>query len=126
MERVLGIGGLFFRARDPEALAQWYSIHLGIDIAPTSEGQAPWHQESGPTVFNPFPESTEYFGHPERRWMVNFRVRDLEAIASQLRSAGVAIAVDPTTYPIGRFARLQDPEGNPIELWEARDPNPAP
>ncbi|MGH7720580.1 MAG: VOC family protein, partial [Gemmatimonadaceae bacterium] len=57
-------------------------------------------------------------------WMVNFRVRDLAAMAAQLRANGIAVKVDPTTYPNGRFARLQDPEGNPIELWEPKEPAP--
>jgi glyoxylase I family protein len=70
------------------------------------------------TVFQPFPSTTEYFGKPEQMWMVNFRVRDLDAIATELRSAGIAIEVDPREYPNGRFARTHDPEGNPIELWE--------
>lgn len=91
MERVTGIGGLFFRARDPEALSQWY-------------------QE--------MPEQTEYLGAGKQQWMVNFRVRNLDMMVAQLRAAGVEVTVDPEQYPNGRFARLRDPEGNPIELWE--------
>jgi glyoxylase I family protein len=78
----------------------------------------PWAQEAGPTVFSPFPEATDYFGDPRQALMVNFRVRNLDAMAAQLRTAGIAIEVDPQQYPIGRFARLHDPDGNPIELWE--------
>lgn len=122
MESAVGIGGLFFRSRDPEALARWYQTHLGIAPAPTSDGETPWNQEAGPTVFGPFPHDTEYFGDPAQSWMVNFRVRNLEAIVAQLRSAGVDVEVDPESYPIGRFARLHDPEGHPIELWEPADP----
>lgn len=120
MEKVTGIGGLFFRARDPEGLGRWYRDHLGITLTPASYEEAPWMQDAGPTVFAPFPESTEYFGAPHQAWMVNFRVRDLAAIAAQLTAAGVAVALDPQDYPNGRFARLHDPEGNPIELWEPR------
>jgi predicted enzyme related to lactoylglutathione lyase len=122
MEKVTGIGGLFFRARDPEALGRWYFNHLGITLAPGDYGQAPWRQEAGPTVFAPFPQTTDYFGAPGQAWMVNFRVRDLAAIVAQLTAAGIAVAVDPNDYPNGRFARVHDPEGNPIELWEPRPP----
>ena len=117
-EKVLGIGGLFFRARDPAALARWYEQHLGVTLTPTRPDQQPWRQEAGPTVFAPFPDSTDYFGARDRAWMVNFRVRDLAAMVAQLRAGGITVAVDTTPYPYGRFARIHDPEGNPIELWE--------
>jgi glyoxylase I family protein len=117
-ERVLGIGGLFFRARDPKSLAEWYRIHLGVTPVPSSYGQSSWHTQAGTTVFAPFPETTKYFGEQSQVWMVNFRVRDLDKMAAQLSSAGVTVKVDPEHYPNGRFARIHDPEGNPIELWE--------
>jgi predicted enzyme related to lactoylglutathione lyase len=117
-EKVVGIGGLFFRAHDPKALANWYQQHLGISFTPTSEAGTVWKQEAGPTVFSPFPETTKYFGDPNKAWMVNFRVHDLDKMVAQLRSAGIEVK-DPESYPkIGRFARLHDPEGNPIELWQ--------
>lgn len=118
MERVNGIGGLFFRARDPKALAEWYESHLGVNRTPESYEDDPWWQERGPTVFAPFQADTDYFGRDEQQWMVNFRVADLEAMAAQLSDAGVEVKVDPEVYPNGRFAHLSDPEGNPIELWE--------
>ena len=118
MEIVLGIGGLFFRARDPESLARWYREHLGIPVVPANYNEPVWHQQAGPTVFAPFEETTSYFGSDGRRWMVNFRVRNLTAMTTQLRRAGISVEIDPQTYPNGRFARLQDPEGNPIELWQ--------
>jgi glyoxylase I family protein len=118
MERVTGIGGLFFRARDPDALARWYADHLGIDPVPASYQQRPWWQQQGPTVFAPFPADTDYFGRPEQAWKLNLRVRDLDAMVAQLRAAGIEVTPDPQTYPNGRFAALVDPEGNPIELWE--------
>lgn len=121
MERVLGIGGLFFRSREPKALADWYRDHLGIDLVPSTYEEPPWMQEAGPTAFAPFREDSEYFGRREQAWMVNFRVRDLEAMVAQLGAAGVEVTVDPEVYPNGRFARLHDPEGNPIELWEPRE-----
>ena len=117
-EKVLGIGGLFFRAKDPKALAAWYQENLGINITPTSYEEQPWTQEAGPTVFAPFSEKTTYFGDSSKMWMVNFRVRDLDALVAQLGKSGITVKVDPETYPNGRFARVYDPEGNPIELWE--------
>jgi predicted enzyme related to lactoylglutathione lyase len=123
MQKVLGIGGLFFRARDPASLAQWYEKYLGIALTPSNYDEQPWRQEAGPTVFAPFPDTTTYFGARDRVWMVNFRVRDLSAMVEQLRANGITVNVDPTPYPNGRFARLQDPEGNPIELWEPKGPD---
>lgn len=120
MERVLGIGGLFFRANDPAALGQWYRDHLGIDLVPTDYGQKSWSQEAGPTVFAPFEKDSDYFGNPSKNWMINFRVRDLDAIVAQLRAAGIEVTINPETFPNGRFARLHDPEGNPIELWQPK------
>lgn len=118
IEKVTGIGGLFFRAHDPKMLAQWYQEHLGVTMTPTKENDPVWEQEAGQTVFAPFPETTKYFGDMQKAWMVNFRVRDLEKMAAQLRAAGIEIKVDPQAYPNGRFAHLHDPEGNPIELWQ--------
>jgi glyoxylase I family protein len=120
MERVRGIGGVFFRSRDPKALAQWYFEHLGVTLTPSDYGQAPWRQEAGPTVLQPFPENTTYFDRPTQMFMINFRVGDLDAMVRQLNAAGIEVKVDPEAYPNGRFARLHDPEGNPIELWEPR------
>ena len=118
MEKVAGIGGLFFRAHDPKALGQWYLQHLGIALTPTSEGAPVWQQEAGPTVFTPFPETTKYFGDSNKAWMVNFRVHDLNKMVAQLRTAGIEVN-DPQSFPgMGSFARLHDPEGNPIELWQ--------
>ena len=111
-ERVTGIGGVFFRARDPKALARWYQDHLGVT------GQV-WNQEAGPTALTPFPEKTNYFGDSTKQWMINFRVADLEKMVRQLEAAGIEVKVDPKTYPnVGRFARIHDPEGTPIELWQ--------
>jgi glyoxylase I family protein len=118
MEKVTGIGGLFFRAHDPKALGRWYLEHLGIALTPSKEGDPVWEQEAGPTSFTPFPETSKYFGDANKVWMVNFRVRDVDKMVAQLRKAGIEVN-DPQSYPgIGRFARLQDPEGNPVELWQ--------
>jgi glyoxylase I family protein len=110
-ERVLGIGGFFFRSRDPKKLAQWYEHNLGID-------HQVWQQAAGPTAFTPFGMDTDYFGSKQQAWMVNFRVRSLDAMVAQLQKSNIEVKVDPEKSSYGRFARLHDPEGNPIELWE--------
>jgi glyoxylase I family protein len=122
MEKVTGIGGLFFRAHDPTALGRWYQQHLGVSLTPSSYEESVWQQEAGPTVFAPFAETSDYFGDAHKVWMVNFRVRDLDRMAAQLRAAGIEVKIDPQSYPNGRFARLHDPEGNPIELWQPAGP----
>ena len=101
--------------RDPEVLAQWYQDHLGIKLTPESYDEEPWYQEAGATVFAPFAQDTDYFGRAEQQWMINFRVRDLDAMVEQLRAANINVSMDPEQYPNGWFARLHDPEGNPIE-----------
>jgi len=122
MEKVTGIGGFFFRAKDPKALGLWYQQHLGISLIPSSEGDPVWEQEAGPTAFAPFPETSKYFGDAQKVWMLNFRVRDLDKMAAQLRAAGIETKIYPPD-PTGRFARVHDPEGNPIELWQPTKPN---
>jgi glyoxylase I family protein len=118
VERVTGIGGFFFRVRDPELMQRWYADHLGVDEAPASYDQQPWWQEAGPTVWNPYTEVGPYFGGGDHSWIVNFRVRDLAAMVDQLRAAGIEVDIDPETYPNGRFATARDPEGNIVQLWE--------
>lgn len=120
-QKVLGIGGLFFRAENPQALAKWYEQHLGISLTPTSYQEEPWQQEAGPTVFAPFKQDTTYFGDSDQGWMVNFRVADLNAMVAQLQGAGIKVG-EIETYPNGDFARLEDPEGNPIQLWQPKEP----
>ena len=115
MERVLGIGGYFLRAADPAALSAWYRDCLGLDAA----GDEPWQQEAGPTVFAPFESETDYFGSRGQQTMLNFRVRDLDAMVAQLRAAGADVAPETEDMAgIGRFAWVRDPEGNRIELWQ--------
>jgi predicted enzyme related to lactoylglutathione lyase len=122
MEKVTGIGGFFFRAKDPKALALWYQQHLGILTIPASDGETSWQQESGATAFAPFPETSKYFGDTSKVWMLNFRVRDLDKMAAQLQAAGIEVKIDPESQSYGRFGRLHDPEGNPIELWQPTFP----
>jgi predicted enzyme related to lactoylglutathione lyase len=120
MERVEGIGGFFFRSKAPKDLARWYHEHLGITLTPSDYGQEPWRQAAGTTVFEPFPADTEYFGRDTNMFMLNFRVVNLEAMVKQLRAANIPVEVDPEEYPNGWFARLEDPEGNPIQLWQPK------
>ena len=125
MEKVAGIGGFFFRARDPDGLARWYRDHLGVTPVPDGYEGKSWRQTAGPTAFAPFAHDTDYFGDRRKTWMINFRVRDLGAMAAQLKSAGIKVEIDRKRYPNGRFARLYDPEGNAIELWQTKNPRPA-
>lgn len=118
MEKVLGIGGFFFRSRDPAALKRWYATHLGITEGPTSYDAPVWQQRGGATIIEPFPEDTSYFQDSEQQWMINFRVKDLTRMVAQLEAANIDVEVDAEVYPNGVFARLKDPEGNPIQLWQ--------
>jgi predicted enzyme related to lactoylglutathione lyase len=115
MERVLGIGGYFLRASDPDALSAWYRECLGLEA--DEEGQ--WRQEPGPTVFATFASGTDYFGSRVQQTMLNFRVRDLDAMLAQLRAHGAEVAAETETMEgVGRFGWVTDPEGNRIELWQ--------
>jgi predicted enzyme related to lactoylglutathione lyase len=117
-ERIRGIGGFFFRARDPKTLAEWYERHLGVTRVPETYEGTPWRTDAGTVAFAPFPADTAYFGDSRLQWMINFRVRDLQKMTDQLRAEGIEVELDPEVYPNGRFARLSDPEGNPIQLWQ--------
>lgn len=118
MEKVIGLGGVFWRSDNPDELAEWYLSRLGVEGARSNSGALPWRQEGGLTVFAPFKRDTDYFASERQQVMFNFRVRDMDAMAAQLRAMGEEVTVDPEAYPHGRFARLHDPEGNAVELWE--------
>lgn len=112
--RVTGIGGVFFRAKDPKALSDWYATHLGVTAGDF------WPQDAGNAVFGPFPADTGYWP-PAKQWMLNLRVAGLDGLIQKLRSAGIAVETRPEEWDdpaTGRFARIVDPEGNNIELWE--------
>jgi predicted enzyme related to lactoylglutathione lyase len=112
---VNGIGGFFFRAQDPKALAAWYAEHLGVGGGEWGL----WDQQAGQTVFSPFAADTDYFP-AEKQFMLNFRVEGLDALKAALEAKGVAVITNPEwdMPEVGRFARIHDPEGNAIELWE--------
>ncbi|HEY4367119.1 MAG TPA: VOC family protein [Steroidobacteraceae bacterium] len=115
---VTGIGGIFFRAQNPEALQAWYREHLGVGAAMTGNDWV-WQQSAGPTVFSPFKADTDYFSR-DKQWMLNFRVTGLDDLLAKLRSAGIEIVTNKEwdSPETGRFARIHDPEGNAVELWE--------
>lgn len=121
---VVGLGGLFFRAHDPEGLKAWYRDTLGVGggCGTDDQGQTSpwfWHTEPGGIIFEPFPAASDYFP-ADKGHMLNLRVRDLDGLLEQLNALGIAITTKPEwdTPETGRFARIHDPEGNPIELWE--------
>jgi len=129
MARVTGIGGFFFRAQDPDALNRWYAEHLGVVMLDvTSYDEPGWFQDRGETVITALDPDSPMPGSPEKTWKINFRVDDLDGMVERLRAAGVSVEPHSEEYPNGRFAELEDPEGNRIELWEpneaslARDP----
>jgi len=115
MERVLGIGGYFLRAADPDALRAWYQEALGLEL----DDNWLWQQTRGATVFATFDADTDYFGRRTQQTMLNFRVRDLDAMLAQLRSHGADVADETEDMEgVGRFGWVTDPEGNRIELWQ--------
>jgi predicted enzyme related to lactoylglutathione lyase len=115
MERVLGIGGYFIRAADPAALTAWYRECLGLD----ADENGLWQQATGPTVFATFESQTGYFGSRAQQVMLNFRVRDLDAILAQLRAQGADVERETQAMEgVGQFGWVTDPEGNRIELWQ--------
>jgi predicted enzyme related to lactoylglutathione lyase len=116
MERVLGIGGVFFRSADPAALARWYAANLGINVFPATDDW--WMQQGGPTVLAPFPADTDYFGRADQQSMINFRVADLDAMLAQLSAAGATVSGEINEASYGRFGWATDPDGNRFELWQ--------
>jgi predicted enzyme related to lactoylglutathione lyase len=123
-EKVTGIGGVFFKAKNAERLAAWYQEHLGIAV---NDGHADFiwrdHEkpgEVGRTVWSVFPADTDYFGPTRPAFMINYRVSNLERMLEQLRRDGVTVE-KVEDYDYGRFAWITDPEGNRIELWEPKE-----
>ena len=121
---VVGMGGLFFRAVDPDALNAWYRSHLGVGAGCVADGMGDpdewaWKTQSGPMVFAPFKADTDYFT-ADKQFMINFRVSDIDGLIASLQAADIAVITKPEwdDPSVGRFARIYDPEGNAIELWE--------
>jgi predicted enzyme related to lactoylglutathione lyase len=121
MERVLGIGGVFFKARDPKKLAAWYRETLGVPVEMGETYAALFSREGGePTVWSAFATDTDYFGPDDQQAMINYRVEDLDAMLAQLRNAGVAVVERIEDSEFGRFGWATDPEGNRFELWQPK------
>ena len=122
MKRVTGIGGVFFKCKDPQKTTEWYHKHLGLDTnlyGATFE----WHEsvdstQKAQTQWTPFPETTDYFAPSAQDFMINYRVENLEALLAQLKQEGVTVLGNITTYDYGKFAHILDGEGNKVELWE--------
>ena len=121
---VLGMGGLFFRSADPDALNTWYREHLGVGAGCVADGTGDpdewtWKTQGGPMVFAPFKADTDYFA-ADKQFMINFRVSDIDGLIASLKAANIDVITKPewNDPSVGRFARIHDPEGNAIELWE--------
>ena len=113
MAKVTGIGGVFFRSGNPDALTLWYRTHLGIEA-----GQNPWATEAGPTVFAPFSADSDYFPASQQT-MLNLRVDDMAGMIASLTAAGISVETRPEwDGEYGKFAHISDPEGTKIELWQ--------
>lgn len=123
MERVTGIGGIFFKARDPKALGAWYKTHLGVEVEEWGGAAFRWSgpdnpQGTGTTIWSPFKEDTSYFAPSDAPFMINYRVADLHALLAALRAEGVEVAEKTEESEFGKFGWVIDPEGNKLELWE--------
>ncbi|CAN4278099.1 VOC family protein [Pseudoxanthomonas sp. LjRoot125] len=121
MERVTGIGGIFFKSADPKALSAWYRDHLGLDVSDWGGAIFPWGGEGSPvgmTIWSPFKQDTTYMAPSTSSFMINFRVADLDALLAALREEGCNVVGDPQVSEQGKFGWVLDPEGNKVELWE--------
>jgi predicted enzyme related to lactoylglutathione lyase len=122
MKRVTGLGGIFFKTKNPQQTKEWYQKHLGLptdDYGATFEWRdAENPEEKGSTVWSPFKEDTEYFAPSQKDFMINYRVEDIEALVEVLKSEGVTILNEIETYDYGKFVHILDLDGNKIELWQ--------
>ena len=122
-KRVTGIGGIFFKADDPEKLGAWYAKHLQLPIEDWGGASFKWREKEnsereGYTIWSPFQSDTEYFEPSKKPFMINFRVENLDAVLEQLRAEGVTVDDKKEESEFGKFGWIMDPEGNRIELWE--------
>lgn len=124
MARVTGIGGVFFKARDPKALAAWYASHLGLALEPWGGAVLRWPldtaDDGGATAWHIAAADTKWFAPSESSFMINYRVDDLDAIVAQLAAAGIPLVKGPDVEDNGKFAWVMDPEGNKVELWQPK------
>lgn len=125
LKRVTGIGGIFFKSKDPKKMREWYQEHLGLEV--NQYGSVfEWYQgadnsKKGFSQWSPFSEKTKYFQPSEKDFMINYRVQDLEKLVEQLKKENVTILDKMETYEYGKFIHIMDLEGNKIELWEPND-----
>ncbi len=130
MARVTGIGGVFFKASDPKALAAWYAEHLGLSLEVFGGAILKWPDDPTPdgglTVWHAAPANTEWFAPSVSPFMINYRVDDLDGLLAQLKAAGVEIVAGPETHENGKFAWVLDPDRNKVELWEPVSPPSGP
>jgi len=122
MKKVTGIGGIFFKSKDPKQLNEWYAQKLGFKTSAYGT-MFQWRKDDDPdqtalTVWNPFPETTTYFAPSTKEFMINYIVEDLEGLVEQLKQDGVTILDEIAASEYGKFVHILDPEGNSIELWE--------
>jgi len=125
MKKVTGIGGIFFKCKDPNKMNEWYKTHLGFETSQYGTSFE-WRQEDDPTKkgttqWAPFAESSKYFEPSSKDFMINYRVENLEALVEQLRNEGVTIVDKIESFDYGKFVHIIDPEGNKVELWEPAD-----
>lgn len=122
MKRVTGLGGIFFKCKDPQKMTEWYQKHLGLNTNPYG-AVFEWYEnsdstEKSETQWTPFPETTDYFAPSSKDFMMNYRVENLEMLVEELKKEGVAIVDEIETYDYGKFVHILDAEGNKVELWE--------
>ncbi len=125
MKKVTGVGGIFFKCKDPNKIKEWYKTHLGLDTDQYGTNFE-WRQgadatKKGFTQWSPFIETTKYFEPSTKDFMINYRVEDLEALVEQLEKEGVTITDKIESFEYGKFVHIIDIEGNKIELWEPND-----
>jgi predicted enzyme related to lactoylglutathione lyase len=124
-KKVTGVGGIFFKCKDPGKLKDWYSIHLGLNTSKYGTTFVWWQgadsTKKGYTQWSPFKESTNYFGPPTQDFMINYRVENLGLLVEQLKKEGVTITDTMQTVSYGKFIHILDVEGNKVELWEPND-----
>ncbi|WP_100076250.1 VOC family protein [Chryseobacterium camelliae] len=118
MKKVTGIGGIFFKCKDPQAIKEWYKTHLGLNVNDYGATFEPEEDSKGSLSWSPFPESTTYFQPSEYPFMINYIVDNLEQLVQELKQADVGILDEISSYEYGKFIHILDPEGHKIELWE--------
>lgn len=125
MKKVTGIGGVFFKAKDPELIKKWYGDHLGLttdQYGSAFEWRISDNKEAkGFTQWSPFKDNTDYFRPSEKDFMINFRVADIEILVVQLKEEGITILDEIEEFEYGKFVHILDPENNKIELWQPKD-----